>query len=84
MKRSSKMAALALSTSMLIGSAGIGLAQTTGGTTSSGTTTATANDTGNRDDHNWGWLGLIGLIGLAGLLRRERADARGYTATSTR
>jgi len=30
-----------------------------------------ANATGNDNDMDWGWLGLIGLAGLAGLRRRN-------------
>ena len=27
---------------------------------------------GDRDDSDWGWLGLLGLAGLLGLKRRDR------------
>ena len=29
---------------------------------------------GDRDDSDWGWLGLLGLAGLLGLKRRDRDD----------
>jgi MYXO-CTERM domain-containing protein len=31
---------------------------------------------GDRDDSDWGWLGLLGLAGLLGLKRRDRDDVR--------
>ncbi|MDF5735888.1 MULTISPECIES: WGxxGxxG family protein [unclassified Nostoc] len=47
-------------------------AQTTadpGATTAPRTTTSTSDD---RNDFDWGWLGLIGLAGLAGLGGKKR------------
>ncbi|MBD2438706.1 WGxxGxxG family protein [Nostoc sp. FACHB-110] len=32
------------------------------------------NTTDNRNDFDWGWLGLLGLIGLAGLAGKKRND----------
>ena len=29
---------------------------------------------GDRDESDWGWLGLLGLAGLLGLKRRDRDD----------
>jgi MYXO-CTERM domain-containing protein len=29
---------------------------------------------GDRDDADWGWIGLFGLAGLLGLRRRDRDD----------
>ena len=40
---------------------------------------ATTND---REDMDWGWLGLIGLAGLAGLMGRRRDDVGVRTTTS--
>ena len=69
-----KLAAVALSASLLIGTAGATFAQTPGGGTTGGATTA--NRTDDRDT-DWSWLGLLGLIGLAGLIPRNRHhDAR--------
>ena len=31
---------------------------------------------GDRDDADWGWLGLLGLAGLLGLKRRDRDEVR--------
>jgi hypothetical protein len=30
--------------------------------------------TGDRDESDWGWVGLLGLAGLLGLKRRDRDD----------
>ena len=65
-----KLAALALITSLLLGSATATFAQTPGGGTTGGTTTANRDDD---RDFDWGWVGLLGLIGLAGLIPRNRA-----------
>ncbi|RCJ23610.1 hypothetical protein A6S26_02520 [Nostoc sp. ATCC 43529] len=45
-------------------------------TTDPGTTTTTTPRTTNyeRNDFDWGWLGLIGLFGLAGLAGKKRDD----------
>ncbi|MEH2459300.1 WGxxGxxG family protein [Nostoc sp.] len=44
-------------------------------TTDPGTTTAPRTTTSDeRNDFNWGWLGLIGLAGLAGLAGKKRDD----------
>jgi hypothetical protein len=74
MKMPRKLPAYALTGAMLVGSAGIAIAQTTGapGAESS---TSTMNRTDDRD-FDWGWLGLLGLIGLAGLMRRDRTQER--------
>ncbi|WP_414752020.1 WGxxGxxG family protein [Anabaena sp. CCY 9910] len=39
-----------------------------------GTTTRTYDRTADRNDFDWGWLGLIGLLGLAGLAGKKRDD----------
>ncbi|BAY26560.1 hypothetical protein NIES2100_63760 [Calothrix sp. NIES-2100] len=43
-------------------------------TTDPGTTTSPSTTTYDRNDFDWGWLGLIGLLGLAGLTGRKRDD----------
>jgi hypothetical protein len=59
-------------------------AQSNGGTTNTtpdGTTTTapTTTTTYERNDFDWGWLGLIGLLGLGGLAgKNRRDDAKGY------
>lgn len=58
-----RMAALAAT--LLVGSAGLGLAQTTD--TDDAVAPAAEADAG----FDWGWLGLLGLIGLAGLRGRR-------------
>jgi hypothetical protein len=60
-----KLAAVALTASLLIGTADAAFAQAPGG----GTTTANRTDDRHTD---WSWLGLLGLIGLAGLIPRNR------------
>jgi hypothetical protein len=32
-------------------------------------------DNTERDNNDWGWLGLLGLIGLAGLARKDRKES---------
>ncbi|MBD2606814.1 hypothetical protein H6G81_20335 [Scytonema hofmannii FACHB-248] len=53
-------------------------AQSNGGTTNTTpdttTTTAPTTTTYERDDFDWGWLGLIGLLGLGGLAGKNRRD----------
>ncbi len=53
-------------------------AQVNGGTTSTtpdGTTTTTPTTTTyERNDFDWGWLGLTGLLGLAGLAGKNRRE----------
>jgi len=53
-------------------------AQSNGGTsntTSDGTTTtAPSTTTYERNDFDWGWLGLIGLLGLGGLAGKKRSE----------
>ena len=36
--------------------------------------TTTYDRSGDRNDFDWGWLGLIGLLGLAGLAGKKRDD----------
>jgi len=43
-------------------------------TTNPGVNTAPTTTTYERNDFDWGWLGLIGLLGLAGLAGRKRND----------
>jgi hypothetical protein len=43
-------------------------------TTDPGTTTTPRTTTYDRNDFDWGWLGLIGLLGLAGLAGKKRDD----------
>lgn len=43
-------------------------------TTDPGVNTAPRTTTYDRNDFDWGWLGLIGLFGLAGLAGRKRDD----------
>ncbi|MBD2384804.1 WGxxGxxG family protein [Cylindrospermum sp. FACHB-282] len=38
------------------------------------TDTAPRTAVDDRNDFDWGWLGLIGLLGLAGLAGRKRDD----------
>jgi MYXO-CTERM domain-containing protein len=38
------------------------------------TDTAPRTTVDDRNDFDWGWLGLIGLLGLAGLAGRKRED----------
>ena len=85
-----RLAAYALTATLLLGGGGAAFAQTsTGGNTAGGTVTSTdqsrttegSGSTMNRagaddSDFDWGWLGLLGLIGLAGLMRRDRARDR--------
>ncbi|MDZ7961668.1 MAG: WGxxGxxG family protein [Aulosira sp. DedQUE10] len=53
-------------------------AQTSDPGTSTGTTTTpsttTSTTTYDRNDFDWGWLGLLGLLGLAGLTGKKRND----------
>ena len=59
------------------------LAQTT---TNPGTTTAqtpaTTTQQADRDDFDWGWLGLIGLAGLAPLFMRKDRQGNVYANTT--
>jgi hypothetical protein len=64
-----KLAAVALTASLLIGTADAAFAQAPGGSTTGGATTANRTDDHHTD---WSWLGLLGLIGLAGLIPRNR------------
>jgi MYXO-CTERM domain-containing protein len=76
MKRSRKFYAYALAGSMLLGSAGLAVAQSATTTTGPAVTSNARNDTRNRGDErrlDWGWLGLLGLAGLAGLIKKDRA-----------
>lgn len=43
-------------------------------TTSPGVDNTTTTTTDDRNDFDWGWLGLLGLIGLAGLAGKKRND----------
>jgi LPXTG-motif cell wall-anchored protein len=38
------------------------------------TTTAPTTTTNDRNDFDWGWLGLIGLLGLGGLTGKKRSN----------
>jgi hypothetical protein len=64
-------------------------AQSNGGTTNTtpdGTTTTapTTTTTYERNDFDWGWLGLIGLLGLGGLAGKNRhEDAKSYREPNT-
>jgi hypothetical protein len=57
-------------------------AQVNGGTTNTDgttgttgtTTTAPTTTTYERNDFDWGWLGLTGLLGLAGLAGKKRSE----------
>lgn len=40
----------------------------------SGATTAPTTTTKDRNDFDWGWLGLIGLLGLGGLTGKKRSN----------
>jgi hypothetical protein len=84
-----KLAAYALTATLLLGSGGAAFAQTsTGGNAAGGTVTTTGQSAtdgsgstmnragGDDNDFDWGWLGLLGLIGLAGLMRRDRVHDR--------
>jgi hypothetical protein len=76
MKRSQKFYAYTLAGSMLLGSAGLAVAQSTTTTAGPAATSTARNDTGNRHDERgfeWGWLGLLGLAGLGGLMKKDRA-----------
>jgi hypothetical protein len=73
MKTAQRLAAYALTASMLVGSAGVAIAQTATGTPGTETSTSAVNRTNDRN-FDWGWLGLLGLVGLAGLMRRDRAQ----------
>jgi hypothetical protein len=59
-------------------------AQSNGGTSNTTpdattTTAPTTTTTYERDDFDWGWLGLIGLLGLGGLAgKNRRDDAKSY------
>ena len=39
------------------------------------------NRTIEREDRDWGWVGLLGLAGLAGLMRRDPVHDRERLAT---
>ncbi|MGI8502441.1 MAG: WGxxGxxG family protein [Hassallia sp.] len=64
-------------------------AQVNGGTTNTtpDTTTTTApttTTTYEKNDFDWGWLGLTGLLGLAGLAGKKRSeDATRYRDPNT-
>ena len=87
MKRSRKFYAYALAGSMLLGSAGSAVAQSTTTTGDPAATSSAPNDTGNRGDErrfDWGWLGLLGLAGLAGLMKKDRARVVDQRVGATR
>jgi len=87
MKTSRKFYAYALAGSMLLGSAGLAVAQSTTTTADRAAMSSARNDTGNRGDErhfDWGWLGLLGLAGLAGLMKRDRAPALDQRVGATR
>ena len=39
--------------------------------TGTDTGTTQAGDDRDRDDTDWGWVGLLGLLGLAGMMKRD-------------
>src|SRR5689334_115316 len=87
MKRSRKFYAYALAGSMLLGSAGVAVAQSTTTIADPAATSSARNDTGNRGDErhfDWGWLGLLGLAGLAGLMKKDRAPVLDQRVGATR
>ncbi|MBE8967163.1 WGxxGxxG family protein [Nostoc sp. DedQUE09] len=43
----------------------------TGATTTAPTTTTETTTTDDRNDFDWGWLGLLGLFGLGGLAGKK-------------
>ena len=45
---------------------------------------ATRTDDTPRNDHNWGWIGLLGLAGLGGLAGRRKSDIRDRDRDVTR
>src|SRR3569832_825538 len=46
--------------------------------------TATRTDDTQRNDHDWGWIGLLGLLGLGGLAGRRKHDIRDRDRDVTR
>ena len=46
--------------------------------------TITRTDDTQRNDHNWGWIGLFGLLGLGGLAGRRKNDVRDRDRDVTR
>jgi MYXO-CTERM domain-containing protein len=81
MLSATKVAAYAITASMLFGSVPV-LAQT--GTGSGPAATTTSSSDADRNSDHWGWLGLVGLIGLAGLARRSPNRYDRTTTTDTR
>jgi MYXO-CTERM domain-containing protein len=67
---------IALTTGLLVGTAGLSSAQTTAPGTPAGGARTEARDDGRG---YWGLLGLLGLAGLAGLRRRRDDGIRGTT-----
>jgi MYXO-CTERM domain-containing protein len=58
---------------ILVLSGSFGIAQTYPGVND---TRASRNESDNRNEHNWGWIGLLGLAGLAGLGGRKSQQVR--------
>ena len=73
-KRTALTAALILSLGMTPAIAQQEAADTAADDTSTAATDRDELRMGDRDDSDWGWLGLLGLAGLLGLKRRDRDD----------
>ena len=87
MKTSRKFYAYALAGSMLLGSAGLAVAQSARTTADPAATSSARNDAGNRGDErrfDWGWLGLLGLAGLAGLMKKGHVPVLDQRVGATR
>lgn len=71
----------ALTGALVIGTAGLAVAQTPA--PSAGSTIGGPTTTRTDDRHDWGWVGLIGLLGLAGLMGRRRNTGVAHTTGTT-
>jgi hypothetical protein len=67
----SLFAILTMAATLALGQAADRPASTTDRQDPNAPTAARTDDTA-RDDHNWGWIGLLGLAGLGGLAGRKR------------